>query len=268
MCLSIPESRRRKVLTNRWLNESGRVAHPNSPAGLGGPGAFRSPGLFGAYASDGQLPDGEAPVSRTVDPSLVALAEGEVAKEAVRQPAPKVAKDAADEIAQKVFTLKLKADKSGVPDLEGAITDFTSIAKGKVSHTTNPAGDKVATMSNTATWVITIQTQYGTGKADEDSSYGRGRTDPDKAAGNVTLGFHESCHREALLDYFRNTAAPTFTGAVGDAVTDFNDKVTAYTDAMEAYFVKARTTNEAAVDEVGKPTKSEYLADPEGTADD
>ena len=261
MCLCLPESQRRRPVPAQWVNESGRVAHPNSPAGQGGPGAFRSPGVFGACTGDDLLPNADAPVARGVDPSLIALAEQEEEKKVLRQPPPKVANDAADELVQKVLTLKLKADKSGVSGLTGASTDFADVASGQIFKTPDAKG-LVGSFTNSLAWVITIGTQYGTGKIDEDSAYGRGTTNDDIAAGNVTLGFHEGCHREALLAYFRSTSLPAFDGAVGDTIAAFEAKVTAHHEALRAYFDKARTDNVAAVDEVGDPTMSEYLNPP------
>ncbi len=53
------------------------------------------------------------------------------------------------------------------------------------------------------------------------SGYGRGTTADDRKAGNVSLGFHESCHREDYITYLKTQALPDFdinqeTGAVGD----------------------------------------------------
>ena len=80
--------------------------------------------------------------------------------------------------------------------------------------------------------------------------------------GLVTLGFHESCHRDMLLNYFRNTPLPSFDGAVGDSIADFEEKVKTHYAALEQYFDTARTENVAAVDEVGDPTMSTYMASP------
>lgn len=259
MCLCVPESRRGKAVPGAWLNESGRVAHPHSPAGQGGPGAFRSPGVFGKHAGDDLLPDADAPVSRGVDPSLIALAEDAEVAKVVRQPAPKVLADAADEVVQRVLTLKLKKDRNDISGITGALTDFKRKASGQIFKTPDAEG-KVKSFSNSLAWVITVNTDYGSGKPDDDSAYGRGTTTEDKKQGLVTLGFHESCHRDMLLNYFRHTALPSFGGAVGDSIADFEAKVDAHFTALETYFVKAGTDNVAAVDEVGDPTMSTYLA--------
>lgn len=258
MCLCVHPSRQMKAVPGAWLNESGRVAHPHSPAGQGGPGAFRAPGVFGVEASDDLLPNAHAPDARGVDPSLITQAEGEVDAKVVRQPAPKVLADAAAEVVQTVLTLKLKKDRSDIAGIQGALTHFKHTASGQIFKTPDSNG-KVKSFTNTLAWVITIITDYGSGKPDEDSAYGRGTTPDDKKNGHVTLGFHESCHRDLLLNYFRNTALPVFDGAVGDLIVDFEAKVAAHVKALDTYFETARTGNVAAVDEVGDPTMTEYL---------
>ena len=50
-----------------WLGQSGIVAHPNSPAGGGGPGRFVTPGVLGACQDNfSQLPHPQSPAARTV----------------------------------------------------------------------------------------------------------------------------------------------------------------------------------------------------------
>lgn len=261
MCLCLTDSRRPKAVPGQWINDSGQVAHPDSPLGRGGPGSFRAAGVFGANYSDDLLPSAEAPNGHGVDPSLIALAEGEEAKKVTKQPPPKVTTDAKDEVVHKVLTLKLKADKNGVSGITGASTDFDSVASGKISTQRDDKGI-VTSFTNGVSWKITLGTSYGTGKPEDDSAYGRGTTVDDVKAGHITLGFHEACHRDTLLAYFRNTAPPTFDGAVGDAGADFDTKVTTFMNAVDAYFTTARTQNVALVDEVGNPTMTAYFATP------
>ena len=261
MGLCLADSRRPKAVPGQWINDSGRVAHPDSPQGRGGPGSFRSAGVFGASYADDLLPSAEAPNGHGVDPSLIALAEGEEEKKVAKQPPPKVSADAKEEVVHKVITLKLKADKSGVSGITGAATDFDSVASGKISSQRNDKG-VVTSFTNGVTWVVTLGTSYGTGKPEEDAAYGRGTTVDDVKAGNVTLGFHEACHRDTLLAYFRNTAPPAFDGAVNDSGTDFDTKVNTFMTAVDDYFTAARTQNVASVDEVGNPTMTDYFATP------
>lgn len=56
---------------------------------------------------------------------------------------------------------------------------------------------------------ITIQTTYGNSTSATDTSkYGRGTTEEDKENGDITVGFHESHHRQALLWYLQNKPLP------------------------------------------------------------
>jgi hypothetical protein len=262
MCRCVPESGLTKPVPAQWVNDSGRVAHPDSPLGRGGPGNFRAAGVFGGGYSDDLLPSADAPTARSVDPALIALADGEEAKKVVRQPPPKVSADAADEVLHKVLTLKLKADQSKVAGISGAETKFDTVASGKITSKRDEAG-KVTSFTNGATWTITLCTRYGTGTPESDSAYGRGTTVSDVQSGHVTLGFHEACHRDTMLAYFRTTVPPTFDGAVGDTGDEFDTKLATFMTAMDAYFEAARTQNVAQVDEVGKPTMSQYFAESE-----
>ncbi|GAP36614.1 hypothetical protein [Piscinibacter sakaiensis] len=261
MCRCRTEPLRPTAAPQAWVNEAGRVAHPDSPLGRGGPGSFRTPGGYGAAYSEHLLPAAEAPTARDVDPSLIALAEGEEQKKATRQPPPQVTSDGKAETLHKVFSVRILKDKSGVAGVDGALTTIDRTAKGQITNRLD-VDKKVTSFSNGITWAVDICTGYGTGKPDADSAYGRGTTKEDIAAGNVTLGFHESCHRSELLAYLRDHPPPTFDGKVGDTEAEFDDKKTAYQKAIDDYFTGVETHNEQVVDEVGDPTRSKYFATP------
>jgi hypothetical protein len=86
-----------------------------------------------------------------------------------------------------------------------------------------------------ATAVLVIQTTYRKrGLETAISGYGRGTTADDIKAGDVTLGFHESCHRNDFINYLNTQKLPNFDGAPGMVNQDFNDDWQAFMDAFLA----------------------------------
>jgi hypothetical protein len=51
-----------------WIVPDGRVIHPNSPAGGGGPGRFTSTGVLSFVPEPGELPHPNSPAARTLGP--------------------------------------------------------------------------------------------------------------------------------------------------------------------------------------------------------
>ena len=259
MCDCISEAERpARAISAQWLNQSGQLAHPDSPQGQGGMGAFRQAGIVGAGGPSNFLPDADSPVGQLGHPDTIQLGAGDQKKKADRQAAPRVRTDAADEVVHGILTLQLKADVEGVEKLNGALTTFFNTSNGgKVTSHANEAGI-VDEMGNTLAWTIEIVTQYGTGDPEADAAYGRGRMASDELVGNVTLGFHESCHRADLLAYFRNTAPPVFAGKLGDTSTAFKKAVDAYLAAWTPYFANAKKLSIANTDEVGEHPMSQH----------
>lgn len=253
MCRCVSENRRsRSSYSAEWLNHSGQVVHPAAPQGVGGPGVFRSAGVFASDGGDDLLPHPRSPAVKTVDPSLVRDAEKLEAAKAVRQPPPKVSANSVETIG--AITVTLKKDGSGA-DVDGADTDFSSKDSGDPTYKFD-AENVVTGVSNTRKYAVVIQTRYGSGKPETDAEYGRGTTDDDKEAGNVTLGFHESCHRQDLLNYFRAAAQPKYTAKKGQTKVEADKEVQKFETAWVAYFDKIRELTVMQTDEVGDPPKS------------
>ncbi|MEO8281359.1 MAG: hypothetical protein ABI564_16800 [Ideonella sp.] len=265
MCDCLPSNQRANTVPSSWINQSGRVAHPDAPAGGGGGGSFRSTSTLGITQDGEMLPDPQSPSARQVDQGLVQLAGETEAAKAKRQAAPTIASDAADEVVNGIMTLKLKADDSGVSGIVGALTSFNNNSTGQVNIHSNDQGF-VDSVTNTLSWTIEIFTQYGSGEPEADAAYGRGTTQPDKDAGNVTLGFHESCHRADLLNYFRTEPIPVLLiDASGKTPTaTANTARATYINAWTAYFDKIRKFSVANTDEAigSDPPLSKYKATP------
>lgn len=93
----------------------------------------------------------------------------------------------------------------------------------------------VSSISNTpqVTAVLGIQTTYTKKYAEYlISGYGRGTTTQDIKDGNVTLGFHESCHRDDFISYLNTQNLPAFDGGVGMVSQEFLDDWSAFVSAF------------------------------------
>lgn len=259
MCRCVPESRRSaSKFSAEWLTNSGSVVHPAAPQGVGGPGAFRAPGVFASGGDDELLPHPRSPAVKTVDPSLVRQADELEAAKVVRQLPPKVAAESTETI--RGMSVKLMKDLSGDASAGDAITDLRSKPAGKVTYQSDRPGGTVTSVNNGLKWSVEIQTRYGAGTPEGDSAYGRGTTKADKESGNVSLGFHESCHRSDFLNYLRNTPTPVLGAKKDQSTADADKAIAKYMSDWAGYFQTAKDQTILATDEVGDPTLSELEA--------
>ena len=107
-------------------------------------------------------------------------------------------------------------------------------------------------------FTLAIQTTYGPeATANQISGYGRGTTTDDEAAGDTSLGFHESCHRADFLEFLRNNPLPTYKGKTGITEQEFTGAGTTFTRDFAAYFTRMQTVSDDRTDEVGYK-RSEY----------
>ena len=100
--------------------------------------------------------------------------------------------------------------------------------------------------------IVKILTVYGpNASATQDSAYGRGTTPPDESAGNITLGFHESCHRADFLTYLKTKALPVFGGKVGQTAQQYDLAIATFGTAVDKYFADMDKDSFLRTDEVG-----------------
>jgi hypothetical protein len=144
----------------------------------------------------------------------------------------------------------------------GAETTFRG---GQVSSSPGYSADghgKIVKFDGKFTWkgTVVIQTNYGSGaSADQVSCYGRGTTDGDQRDGNVTLGFHESCHRDDYAAYLKANSLPEPPAmSIGMKATDYDTAVADFGKALRAYFKAMKDDSIATTDEVGHK-KSTWL---------
>jgi hypothetical protein len=249
-----------------WVGWQGHVAHPDAPAGGGGPGGFKRAGTLGADPpAHDTLPSPLAPVakSRLLDPDHGAVAAQATASTPNPPPTTipsktqvKVLKTAENDVA--VYVEILADGKSTDTTLKGAVTSFppNSVVWKTPDYEYNTAHGKttVTKISGPAELkgTITIQTVYGpTAAPDSLSGYGRGTTPEDEKRGDVTLGFHESCHRADYLNYLKANPLPIFAGKVGMLRADFDASVRQFSAQATAYFEKMRQDSINSTDEVG-----------------
>jgi hypothetical protein len=239
-------------------------ARPTSPAGGGGPGHFRDADSFRAdEKQDDTVRHAKAPAGRAKVSAPAASGTVKRRKAPITKPYAKQIASVSGPAITGGVRLQVLADKmnDAEVDSESAETSFdTSYELGGEAY--NLVDGKIKSFTKKVVFrsSVTIQTAYA---ADADpnhtSKYGRGTTPADKASGNVTLGFHESCHRIELVAYVTNTPYPKFAGKVGMTEEEFLAAKEEFEDAVKAFNAGLDELG-AAVDEVGSCTKSDWLA--------
>jgi hypothetical protein len=102
-------------------------------------------------------------------------------------------------------------------------------------------------------YTVTLQTKYAGGSGRETlSGYGRGTTDDDRRNGDITLGFHEGCHRNDYAKYLRDNQLPDLPVlAVGMTVTEFRKATAHFGKKLRSYFKAMERQSKTATDAVG-----------------
>lgn len=240
-----------------WHGWSGRVAHPDSPLGSGGPGHFRSASPVGAADPGAARGAREAAAEARTDAAIELEAPAGVPRPANLPPATQ---------ARSLGTLKsVQTDHVDV-DIEGEVQADGRGGPARGAHTrvdvpraTAPgyaaADGKVTRFRGKFTWkgVITIQTQYGSGAtARSVSCYGRGTTPADVRNRDITLGFHESCHQRDYAAYLSGHPLPAPPAlSVGMTPASYDAEVQRFFDALRDYVAAMTSHSEARTDEVG-----------------
>jgi hypothetical protein len=118
---------------------------------------------------------------------------------------------------------------------------------------------------------VTIKIVYGTVggvrvKPEEEASWGRGTTAGDAAAKDITVGFHESCHRDDYIAHLKANLPIQSAGfRVGMSVADFDAEVDRIGAAIDSWFKDAETASRAKTDETGN-TMADYLKNHPGAS--
>ncbi len=99
---------------------------------------------------------------------------------------------------------------------------------------------------------ITIRTRYAPDAGpDVSSGYGRGTSAREKELAATTLRVHEGSHGADYIRFIRENKYPTFTGRLKMTVTDFNDALETYSNAVQAFDAAMESFSEQRTDCVG-----------------
>src|SRR5439155_15004300 len=116
----------------------------------------------------------------------------------------------------------------------GAETSFSQVASTSPGYDASADG-KVLKFNGKFTFkgTIQIQTNYAAdSNASTLSCYGRGTTTSDVANRDITLGFHESCHRADYQAFLKaNTLPDAPTMNIGMKAADYDKSAAAFVTA-------------------------------------
>lgn len=274
-----------------WISREGDVVHPGAPAGSGGLGRFRTAGGLGGEAND---PFGarhpQAPSVRletlSGEEKAEVLGSGVKVIEKDRNPPP--ATVPGTQPLKKVrptfeldMTIEILADDNA-GTISGARTELkdsnVDVAgpdfklNGPEDQKVPKPTDKVTAIAGKTriTGTLTIQVVYGTAgnlRVDpkEEAAWGRGTTATDAAAKNITVGFHESCHRDDYIAYLTaNSPIQSANFRVGMTYAEYQAEQGRIVKALGDWTLAAETASRAKTDEVGT-TMSGYLKAHPGT---
>jgi hypothetical protein len=153
---------------------------------------------------------------------------------------------------------EILADGSG----SSAKTSFNPGAGWSAPGYSTDAAQKIVGFTGKFTWhaTITLQTVYAApGDASKVSCYGRGTTDEDVRDGNVTLGFHESCHRSDFTSFLTGNPLPDPPALkLAMSEKEYKKQIKVFDEKLKAFFRTMNDQSEAGTDEVGHP-KSAWL---------
>ena len=214
-----------EALWSGWL---GGLAHPDSPAGGCGPGGSSQPGPLGSHrlgrSRDHLSLHPRSPAVRFAPMNLGSPSgKGSKPSKAATETKPESLKVKSGD---QEITVEILRDGRArtIADENGRQRTDMAKTRPKWSWKTGSNGRPQIT--------IKIQTTYASkAQSWQPSAYGRGTTDADKAAGNTTLGFHESCHRRDYIGYLEEHPLPTYSQDRGEQ--DFNTAIQSYIDDME-----------------------------------
>lgn len=245
---------------------------PNAPAFEAGSGFFRSARVRGPVGLDG--PEGRRAIAQVG--TGIAVPAPAPAKPAVAAKPPPVTEpveyppfvdeDTDEQGVRRKVRINVEVLRDGFMDGGGSHAKTTSSGLPEALINFEWSGGKTKQISSYSlewTGTLIIQTNYPEGlKRSDRSAYGRG-TGPDVPNGNVSLGFHESCHRRDYLAYLERslTAAaggtpeayvlpdsqppvtinwkylkfPAFNGKVGQTIAEFQHATNIFKHAIKSW---------------------------------
>jgi hypothetical protein len=100
---------------------------------------------------------------------------------------------------------------------------------------------------------VTIQIIYDTnGYPKDPARYGRGTTERDINNGDITAGFHESCHLADYVDWLKTKPLPVFKTNLPISKNAYEKACDQFDEDLDKYFEEAEHFSEENTDEVGR----------------
>ena len=249
-----------KEVDPQWIGWNGERAHPRSPAGGGGPGHFSRPGPVGvssillAQASD-------------IDPrqrrDLTAIPLQNLPETTTSNknspPITKLRKLKRIKFVQNKY-VDVEISAEVVKDDRSSDSDVTANTSFQLPPFSFPGftfdnTKKITSFTGKFVWKgrIRIQTIFGPdASASSLSGYGRGTTKVDIGNGDITLGFHESCHQSDYLAYLSNNPLPDPPNLiVGMEKANFESECKRFENEYHVYQEKMELDSKTRTDEVG-----------------
>jgi hypothetical protein len=236
---------------DEWVGWTELVADPRAPAGAGGPGNF-SPPMPLTVNEESDLPSPWRPGPSGVEP-LDTLANPPTP--ANPPPVTHPGSLGVIKVEQNNF-VDYRIDAAIVADGSGGAATVTGFTKpDAVAPMYDTKDGKITKFKGKFTFkgTIKIQTTYAAGSsADGLSCYGRGTTDTDVRNRDITLGFHESCHRDDYQAYLKVNALPEPPAmSLGMNSGDYDNAVLAFVAERKEYWTDMSANSVTNTDEVG-----------------
>ncbi len=240
---------------HEWTGWKQNVCHPQAPDGAGGPGNFAARTPLNLDA-ESDLPSPRQPGAIGVEPLAKAADKPKPPNPPPLQTAV-LSLGVLEEISAEFVDCKIEAeilaDVIGGVEKE-AVTDFTKPSL-KAPQYDSSADGKILKFRGKFTFkgAIQIQTKYASEKEPGGlSCYGRGTTKTDVKNRDITLGFHESCHRADYEDYLNAHVFPNPPAmSIGMRVVDYEKQTAAFVKALNQYWEQMKAYSIQKTDEVG-----------------
>ena len=240
-----------KRFGREWIGWSGCVASPKAPMGGGGIGNFAPERPLKLSGGDLHSPYQPGPLG--VPPNETQLNAPKPAK-----PPPTTEPGSLGvikEIQSAFVDYKIEGAvmADGAKNTTGAITNFT-VPKSNSPKYESKNG-KITKFIGKFTFkgTIQIQTFYCPGvKPTGLSCYGRGTTKRDIENRDITLGFHESCHRDDFTAYLKANDLPDPPEMrIGMSVDVYETATEKFKNSLEKFIANMKADTKAQTDEVG-----------------
>jgi hypothetical protein len=240
-----------KRIGREWIGWSGCVASPKAHMGGGGLGNFAPEQTL--KLSGGDLHSPWQPTPLGMNPNETQLEAPKPAK-----PPPMTIPSTIGvikEIQSTFVDYKIEGAvmADGIKNTDAAVTDFT-IPEHKSPEYDSKDG-KITKFFGKFSFkgTIQIQTFYRSGVNPTDlSCYGRGTTKRDVENRDITLGFHESCHRDDFTAYLKSNALPDPPEMhIGMSVDVYEKAARKFKRSLEQFIADMRADTKSQTDEVG-----------------